>query len=435
MRGLKQWAIAGVLATCISMAGGTPQVASAQSGLDVAAPVFDAAVKRQAITAAVKLLTEDYVFADRGAQAAALLTQHLAAGAYDADATPGAFASHLTKDLQSVAHDKHLRVFADGVVPDDLPPGPPPEIGLYGYAQADRLKGNIGYIVLNGFMPKDMSRRGADKAISLLASTDALIIDLRHNGGGDPAAVSYLVSFFFDGNTPVHVNDLLWRKPGTTDYDRSVFSTEPTPISYLGKPVYLITSHWTFSGGEEFAYDMQTLKRATLIGDVTGGGANPGGGHPIAPGFDMFLPTGRAENPITHDNWEGKGVQPDVAVPADQGFATAYSAALKALGRPVTAAPAAAGAVTETHLLQPPRTTPAPGSEAALHDLLAGKAEGHPMLQHVLPQLGALKSLTFVEVNLMGNDIYNAKFANGALNLTVGLDAEGKIESFFFRPE
>lgn len=356
MRTTKRITLATLAATCW-LAAAAPGIATAQAPIPAPVPaatpatVFDAAAKQQAIAAAAKLLTDDYVYADIGARAAAMLTANLAAGTYDAVATPGDFAARVTRDLQDLTHDKHLHVEADGVRPEGLPPGPPPVIGFHGFAQADRLKGNIGYIVLNGFAPKDHAKLGADKAMTLLASTDALIIDIRHNGGGDPAGVAYLVSIFFDGKTPVHINDLLWRTPGTTDYDRTVYTTEPTTISYLGKPVYVITGRDTFSAGEEFAYDMQTLKRATLIGEVTAGGAHPGGLQAIGPGLNLWVPMGRAENPVTHTDWEGTGVQPDIVVSPDQSFATAYAAALHILGRSVPTSVDSPEAVTDAHLL------------------------------------------------------------------------------------
>jgi len=462
MRTLKRLAITGLTATGLLTGTLAPLMATAQPApaAPVPDPVFDAAAKRQAVMAVAKLLTDDYIFPDKGAQAAALLTQNLNAGKYDAAATPDDFAAALTADLKGLTHDKHLRVFdfapPKAFVPskDDARRGPPPPPGKMSFGQVDRLKGNIGYIALDEFMPKGGFKHGADSIMALVASTDALIIDLRNNHGGDVAAVAYMDSFFFDGKTPVHVGDIVWRKAGTTNFDRQVFLTEPTPVSYAGKPVYLITSQDTFSGAEAFTYDMQVQKRATVIGEVTGGGANPGGWQPVGPSLFMFLPNGRAENPVTHTNWEGKGVQPDVPIPATQGFATAYAAALKALGRPAPAAADTPEAVLDAHLaFTVRRTTPLPGSEATLRQWEAGMADGHPprdifsadgamgadkdvtFLQTDLSRRGALQNLVFAGVDPTGGDVYEATFADkSSIQFTIFLAPDGKIDTVVGEP-
>ncbi len=454
MRKLNHLAAIGLLASSTLIGTGMPHIAAAQPApaAQPPAPQFDAAGKRDAIAAAAKLLTDDYIYPDIGAKAAALLTQNLSAGKYDAITTPTAFANQLTQDLQGLTHDKHMVARSDDQMLATQPSSLPPP-NFYDFVQADRLKGNIGYIRLDGFMPKPLSRQGADKVMGLVASTDALIIDMRGNNGGDPAAVSYLVSFFFDGKTPIHVNDIVWRDPGTTDYERQVFSTEPTPISYLNKPVFLITGPRTISGGEEFAYDMQTLKRATLIGEVTSGGANPGGPQPIGSGLTLCVPNGRAENPITHTNWEGRGVSPDVATPATQSFFTTYSLALKALGRPSPTPADTPAVVTEARLLVPPRTTPAPGSEAAMRAWEAGMANGHPpydimsdavgemmkaavdFMPADLSRRGALHSVTFLWVDLYGADIYDLTFDDqSTLRFAITLGPDGKITKVMGQP-
>ena len=417
-------------------------------------PAFDAAAKRQAVEAMARLLTDGYVTPDVGIKAAAMLRQNLAAGKYDAIGKRSAFAAAVTADLRDVAHDKHLVVFGDDGEPAAPPPGPPapvtrpPAPSMAFFTQADRLKGNIGYVVLNGFPPKNQFAWAADRVVGLMASTDALIIDLRNNrGGGDEEVSTLLVSYFVDGKTPVHVIDILRRKPGTGDFDRETQSTEVTPVSYLGKPVYLLTGPATFSAGEAFAYEMQSLNRVTIFGAATGGGAHPSDFERFAPGLVMLLPDASAESPITHGNWEGKGVQPDIAVAADQAFGVAYAAAEQALGHPAPAPASGADAVTEARLLVTSRTTPLPGSEPALRRWIAGIAAGHlpddlmsargsrptaefmPLIQARFAEQGALTSLTFAEVSVGGGDVYEATFADKSrMQCTVYLNADGKLD-------
>ena len=452
MRIAKHLAFGGLLA-CLAAGVALPGAANAQKIAGAPFGAFDASAKRATVLAAAKVLSDEYVDAQTGAQAAAMLTHNLDAGAYDTAATPGDLAARLTQDLQALTHDKHLVVIAAGQPIAGAPVEPPPPLGLFGFTQADRLQGNVGYIVLNSFgFAKDGFRQGADKAMALVASTDALIIDLRNNDGGEPASEAYLASFFFDDKTPVDIDAILWRKPGTTEFDRQVFATEPTPVRYADKPVYVITGPRTFSAGEALAYDLQALKRATVVGSVTAGGAHPRAVRPIGPGLMISIPKGRGDNPVTRTDWEGTGVTPDIAVSVDQGFAAAYGAALKVLGRPVIAG-ASADAVTEVHTPLHQRATPAPGSEDALRRWEAGMAQGQPpfdilgdnaakdaraflpFFQQQLSQRGALQNLAFVAVDAAGADIYDATFADkSVLRFTIVMGPDGRIVSCMFGP-
>jgi C-terminal processing protease CtpA/Prc len=179
---------------------------------------------------------------------------------------------------------------------------------------------------LRGFGPAAFVGEAYTSALSLLVGSKALILDLRRNGGGDPESVAFLMSHFFPEGDSRLINTIYTRPKDETRQ----FWTSRVPVHYAG-PVYVLTSPRTFSGGEECAYDFQTQKRATLVGEVTGGGANPGGGFSLGKPFVVFIPTGKAINPITHTNWEHVGVKPDIAVPAADALKTAHAAILKDL--------------------------------------------------------------------------------------------------------
>ena len=159
--------------------------------------------------------------------------------------------------------------------------------------------------------------------MGLVANVDALVFDVRENGGGWPDMVSYVVSYLFANRT--HLSDQWERKTNkTTEY----WTTPDLPGKKLiGKPVYVLTSKETFSGGEEFAYDLKTLKRATIVGETTGGGAHPTGPKRLDDHFGISVPVERSINPVTKTDWEGTGVEPDVKVPADKALERALELA------------------------------------------------------------------------------------------------------------
>jgi C-terminal processing protease CtpA/Prc len=172
-----------------------------------------------------------------------------------------------------------------------------------------------------------------------LARSSALIFDLRHCTGGYPDMVALILSYLF-GEEPVQLNSMYWRDDDTS---QEYWTLPQVPGKRLAdEPVYVLIGPETFSGGEEFAYDLQALQRATLVGEKTDGGAHPGASYRLHSHFEAFIPIGRAINPVTGTNWEGTGVLPDVAVPAEQALDTAYRLALEAviesLGEPSSGA-------------------------------------------------------------------------------------------------
>jgi hypothetical protein len=414
--------------------------------------------KQAVVTQAGEHLATDYIYPDRAHQAQAKVTAALAAGAYDNIDDPAAFAQRLTDDLGTVLHDKHVRVSYRGPAFAGTamarPPAPPATNG--GFAEVDRLKGNIGYIKLLNFPIPAIFSPAADTAMRDIAGTDALIIDMRDNGGGSAESDSYFGSFFFDPQKPVQLNSIVHRTRSTNEFTTKEYWTTPVATPYLNKPVYILASRRTFSGGEAFVYDLKARKRALIYGETTGGGANPGGGTMLNARFGIFIPTGRAENPVTGTNWEGTGVAPDVAVDAK----LAFQAGLRNIVSKRADLAAMAGQLAhetevppfvEVHLLKV-RTTPLLGSEAAarrnIEDLVRGTpnyalmskdlAEATraqlPQLQADMSKLGPIRSITFKEVGPAGLDVYDVTMANGAIQSGIFVSPDGTIQTAWIRP-
>ncbi|MBZ8131861.1 S41 family peptidase [Afifella sp. IM 167] len=296
---------------------------------------LDRATVSTTIGGIVAELREGYVFPEKGALAAETLENALAEHVYAEVTDPERFAAKLTAQLREITKDSHLRVIFGSPFGNRSASGGTDEAGF----EVKRLDGNIGYIHLSRFVPPDTFKPAADKAMRSVSDTAALLIDMRENGGGHPASVAYLVSFFLDEGARVHINDLIWRNRGTLTFRTEAFWSSPTPVHYLGKPVYVLVGPKTYSAGEEFAYDLQALRRAIVVGTVTRGGANPGGLRELGSDFFAVVPTGRAENPVTRSNWEGVGVRPDVQATLENTQETAVALAKSETGTPQTRQP------------------------------------------------------------------------------------------------
>ncbi len=287
--------------------------------------------------AVIEQMNSRYVYPEVARKVEAHLRARLKAHAFDAATTGQALAEQLTGELVKVTHDKHIHVeYSEEPLPPrtDAEPSAEEKAAMrdmerqhnFGVERVERLPFNIGYIELQGFADLPDAGETITAAMTLLAHTDALIVDLRQNHGGDPSTVAFTLSYLFDQRT--HLNDLHWREGNRVE---QYWTHEWVPGRRFGqkKPVYVLVSGQTFSGGEEFAYDVKNLKRATLVGEVTGGGANPGDRYRLTPHFEMFVPTGRAVSPITHTSWEGTGVQPDVQVEPARALDKAQSLLLR----------------------------------------------------------------------------------------------------------
>jgi hypothetical protein len=262
-----------------------------------------------------------------------------AKGGYASAASAQALSEALAKDLREFSGDKHFGAgIYEGFRESDNAADVPSRAKMeewrersarrgYDIQKIERLPGNVGYIELRAFGGPEFVGQAYTSAMQLMAGTDALILDLRRNGGGSPASVAYLMSHFFPLGDERHLIDIYNRPDNTTQQ----FWTVPTVAQRYDKPVYVLTSARTFSGGEDFAYGMQVQKRGTLIGETTGGGSNPIGWYSVGNDIAVAIPTSRTTNFVTKTNWEHVGVKPDIAVPAAQALQTAHAAILRNL--------------------------------------------------------------------------------------------------------
>lgn len=270
-----------------------------------------------------KSMQERYVFPEVAEKAAKTLRVYQRLGKYESITEGSEFARVLTQHLNEVCKDAHLRVrYSEAVLPIRQNRNAPSKqeieqmekqkrLANVGFEKVERLMGNIGYLKFNYFDDGEGMARPVKAAFDFLAETDALIIDVRDNGGGSPDGVRHICSYLFS-EKPVHLNDLYFREGNTTE---EFWTLKTVPGKrYLNKDVYVLVSKRTGSGAEEFSYNLKNLKRATLLGENTWGGANPGGTVRLNDHFQIFIPVGRAINPYTKTNWEGTGVDPDVRV-------------------------------------------------------------------------------------------------------------------------
>jgi len=298
------------------------------------------AEEREAVVLRVRdLLADRYVYPDVGEASGEDLVERLRAGEFDDAVYPGPFAARLTAALQGVSHDKHLRVMVRpperARLERDDPAAARADAAArararnYGFEKVEHLDGNIGYVDMRYFDGSPEAKPTAAAAMNFLANADAIIFDMRRNGGGSPEMIRYVSSWFFGERT--HLNSLYWRAGERTE---EFWTYDEIPgVKRPDVPLFVLTSSRTFSGAEEFSYNMRTQERATLIGEVTGGGANPGGTVPIDDRFEVFIPMGAAVNPITGTNWEGVGVTPHIEVPADEALDVAIQKAREAAER------------------------------------------------------------------------------------------------------
>jgi C-terminal processing protease CtpA/Prc len=313
-----------------------------------APPTLDAIKKKAVIDEIATIFNQNYIFAETARKVEEALRAKLKAGDFDKfDAAP-AFAQAVSAVILDVSKDRHTGFAFNPAVAEDLrrlagrseeEAGKVRERQLeesrrdnFGFRKVERLPGNIGYLDFRAFESPADAGPTAVAAMNFLAYCDAIIVDLRQNGGGDPAQIQLISSYLF--GEPVHLNDLYARATDTTE---NYWTLPYVPGARASKAdVYVLTSARTFSGAEEFSYNLQNLKRATIIGETTGGGAHPTDAMIVQRDFILRVPFARAINPVSKTNWEGTGVTPDIAVPAAEAFDKAYALALEKLAAKAT---------------------------------------------------------------------------------------------------
>jgi hypothetical protein len=301
---------------------------------------FDNAEKKAVIEALCENLEREYIFPEITEKYVRMLRENLRSGKYDAIRQPEDFARTLTEDLRAIHRDAHLTVwFNPEWVRNERARKELDEEAVllqkrrdrarnYGFQEIKILPGNIGYFKFNGFSYNTDAYEAAIGAMSFLANADALIIDLRTNGGGSPEMVQFLCSYFLD-NPRKHLNSFSYKdKDKLTQYWTYTY----LPGRRLDQvDLYLLTSRNTFSAAEEFTYNLKNMERAVVIGETTGGGAHDNKFVILSDNFEMSLPFARAVNPVTKSNWEEVGVEPDVKVSAGKALETALAMASEKL--------------------------------------------------------------------------------------------------------
>jgi len=297
---------------------------------------LDATERHHVVEAAATILEKNYIDRDNAQKMANALRAHEKSGDDDAAADGAAFAALLTHQMREVSPDRHLTLdYSETPLPQHPLEPTPEDLARYREAlkqqnctfeKVEILPHNIGYVKLNSFPDVSVCQRTAESAMTSVNGANALIFDLRENRGGEPAMVAFMAAYLFD-----HPEYLYNPRENTTEQS---WTRSPVPGNRLAdKPAYVLTSARTFSGAEQFCYDLQMLKRVTLVGETTGGAAHSGVWHRIDDHFGMGIPETKAINPFSKSDWAEVGVEPDVKVRAGDALETAVKLAESKLPR------------------------------------------------------------------------------------------------------
>jgi C-terminal processing protease CtpA/Prc len=297
--------------------------------------------KAETISRVIQELNSKYVYPEVAARMEQSIRDHVAKHEYDRITSARAFAERLQLDLKAVSKDQHLQVeYSYQPIPESNADQQEKidaehaariryrgRLVNYWFQSADVLPGNVGYLRFDGFFHLEFGgRETVAAAMAFLDGTSALIIDLRENRGGAPDVGAIIMGYLFD--KPTHLSDLLSRP----DDSKTEVWIQPHQAGkkYQGD-VYVLTSRETISAAEGFAYDLQNVKQATVVGEITAGAAHPTFEYRVGEHFTLDVPTTRVANLVTGTDWEGTGVKPDVVVPAEHALKKAQLLALQRL--------------------------------------------------------------------------------------------------------
>ncbi len=293
----------------------------------------DRAYKKSILQKVDSLIENKYVIAEKAKVFADEFRQRCAAGVYDSLVDARTFGERVTADLHTITHDNHnaFRTIESSDVGEKAESNLHHPVRYYrirmkehtGFTKLEWIDGRIGYLELRRFNLLSEAKEMLGVAMKFLAGANAIIVDLRENGGGSG---DYLSSYFLPH--PTQLTGSYYREGN--ELQESWTSRNIEGERMLDVPLFVLTSKKTFSAAESFAYDMKVRKRGTLVGDSTKGGAHDVGYFKIDHQFEMYLSIGRGVNPVTNTNWEGIGVVPDIFVPASAALDTAIVLARKA---------------------------------------------------------------------------------------------------------
>jgi len=280
--------------------------------------------KKETIFKIDTLLQQNYIFPDQAQLIAKHLKEKLKNGAFNKYELLDSFAVALTKEIRFINNDEHLGIWP-AFAPSKTKENSDNDYEIYlrnytnirkqanGFAEVKILNNNIGYLNISFFLSE--TNQTIDSYMNLISNTDALIIDLQNNGGGNPKTVNYLCSYFFKNH--LLTNTMYFRKQNRKE---DIYTHEVEGRKLITIPLVILMGPKTFSGAEEFIYTMQTQKRAVLIGETTAGAANPGDVFSINSNLEIFIPTGTSTNPVTKTNWEATGIIPEIKTSAESAY-------------------------------------------------------------------------------------------------------------------